>query len=110
MSVPMANIAFEVFSETMYYVLMSFMSGEKCGIEIAQFIEDRTKGRITIGPGTLYTLLSKFEEEQMIEETEVIGRKRIYKITEKGRQMYKDEWNRLMLCVLDGEKEANHEV
>ena len=89
---------------------MSFISGEKCGIEIAQFIEERTKGRITIGPGTLYTLLSKFEEEKMIEETEVIGRKRIYKITDKGRQMYKDEWNRLRMCVIDGEKEANHEV
>ncbi|MBQ2911472.1 MAG: helix-turn-helix transcriptional regulator [Clostridia bacterium] len=106
----MAKKAFEVFSETMYYVLMSFISGEKCGIEIAQFIEERTKGRITIGPGTLYTLLSKFEEEKMIEETEVIGRKRIYKITDKGRQMYKDEWNRLRMCVIDGEKEANHEI
>ena len=106
----MAKKAVEVFSETMYYVLMSFISGEKCGIEIAQFIEDRTRGRITIGPGTLYTLLSKFEEEKMIEETETIGRKRIYKITDKGRQMYRDEWNRLRMCVLDGEKEAEYEV
>lgn len=106
----MAKKAFEAFSETMYYVLMSFMSGEKCGIEIAQFINDRTKGRISIGPGTLYALLSRFEEEKMIEEVETVGRKRIYKITDKGREMYREEWNRLRMCVLDGEKEANNEI
>ena len=50
--------------------------------------------------------------DAIMEQLETIKEyaKRIYKITEKGRQMYKDEWNRLMLCVLDGEKEANYEV
>ena len=66
----------------MFYVLMSFMGKEMCGIEIAEFVERKTKGRVRLGPGTLYTILGKFEEEHFIEEIQVEGRKRTYRITE----------------------------
>ena len=60
----------------MFYVLMSFMGKEMCGIEIAEFVERKTKGRVRLGPGTLYTILGKFEEEHFIEEIQVEGRKK----------------------------------
>ena len=41
----------------------------------------------------------------MIEETEVDGRKRTYRITEKGREAYREELERLRACVRDGEEE-----
>ena len=55
--------------------------------------------------GTLYTLLAKFQEEKLIEETQVDGRKRTYRITDKGRSAFREELERLRACVLDGEEE-----
>ena len=101
----MSKKTFEVLSESMLYVLMAFMKSDMCGTEIVDFISKRTKGRIKMGPGTLYTILSKFEENSLIEETEVQGRKRIYAVTEKGRKVYYDEVERLRRCLCDIEEE-----
>lgn len=99
----MAKKAFEGLTESMYYILMAFSQREMCGTDVAQFINHRTKGRVKIGPGTLYTILARFEEEKIIEETAVEGRKRIYRITEKGYGMYQDELMRLKTCIFDSE-------
>ena len=77
-------------TEPMFYVLMSFLRRDMCGTEIT---------------GTLYTLLAKFQDEGFIQETEVDGRKRTYRLTDQGRQAYHEELDRLRACVLDGEEE-----
>lgn len=92
-------------TEPMCYVLMSFLHQEVCGIEITEFVEKKTGGRLRLGPGTLYTLLGKFQEERLIEETRTEGRKRTYRITNKGREAYLEELERLRACVRDGEEE-----
>ena len=102
----MPKKAMETLTESMFYVLMSFMGKEMCGIEIAEFVERKTKGRVRLGPGTLYTILGKFEEEHFIEEIQVEGRKRTYRITEKGIQAYRDEVTRLRMCIADAESEG----
>ena len=94
-------------TEPMYYVLMSFLHGEMCGIEITDFVARKTAGRVRLGPGTLYTLLGKFLDGGLIEETEVDGRKRTYRITQKGREAYQEELERLRACVRDGEEELS---
>lgn len=93
-------------TEPMYYVLMSFLRREMCGTEISEFVERKTSGRVKLGPGTLYTLLAKFQEEELISETGVEGRKRTYQITGKGREAFQDELNRLRACLDDGEEES----
>ena len=93
-------------TEPMFYVLMSFLRRDMCGTEITEFVERRTNGRVKLGPGTLYTLLGKFQEEKLIQETEVEGRKRTYRITPKGRQVFQDELERLRACVADAEEEG----
>ena len=102
----MAKKSLEILTEAMYYVLMSLLKKEFCGTEIAEFIDQKTKGRIKMGPGTLYTILAKFEEEDLIIETSIVGRKRNYRITNKGRAVYIEELERLKLCVSDGESEV----
>ena len=92
-------------TEPMFYVLMAFLRREVCGIEIAEFVEKKTGGRLRLGPGTLYTLLGKFEEERLIQEIRTEGRKRTYRITGKGRAVYLEELERLRACVRDGEEE-----
>ena len=93
-------------TEPMFYVLMSFLKRDMCGTEITEFVARKTRDRVRLGPGTLYTLLGKFQEEELIQETEVDGRKRTYRITERGRALYRQELSRLKLCVEDGEREG----
>lgn len=99
----MPKKAMEALTESMFYVLMTFLEGPMCGIDIADFIEVKTKGRIQMGPATLYTILGKFEKEKYIRETAVEGRKRTYCITDKGIVAYQSEILRLKLCLEDAE-------
>ncbi len=92
-------------TEPMFYVLMAFLHGEMCGIDVAAFVEKKTRGRVKLGPGTLYTLLNKFQDEALIEEIDVEGRKRTYRLTAKGREAYEEELERLRACLRDAEEE-----
>ena len=95
----MPKKAMDILTESMFYVLMALMNQPMCGIDIAAFIEKRSGGEVLIGPATLYTILGKFEKEKMIEETEVAGRKRTYRITAKGISAYRQETERLRRCL-----------
>ena len=94
-------------TEPMCYVLMSFLKRDMCGTEITEFVDQKTRGRVKLGPGTLYTLLAKFQDENLIRETEVEGRKRTYSLTDKGREAFQEELARLRACVNDGEEELS---
>ncbi len=87
-------------SEQMFYVLL-ILNQEMCGIEIAETVKELTKGRVSMGAGTLYTILAQFEEEGMIFETKTEGRKRSYLITEEGRELLKNERIRLQEMIHD---------
>ncbi len=93
----------EILTESMFYVLMAFSKRPMCGIDVADYIEKRTNGRVLIGPATLYTILGKFEKEKWIKEVEVEGRKRTYRITDLGLTAYEQEVERLKKCVQDAE-------
>lgn len=97
----MPKKSMETLTETMFYVLMAFSCGQMCGIDVADYIEKQTKGRVILGPATLYTILAKFESEGYIRETKVEGRKRTYAITDRGMQAYDEELKRLKQCIAD---------
>ena len=99
----MPKKSMDILTESMFYVLMALYQEPMCGIDAAAFIDERTRGRLRIGPATLYTVLAKFEKEKYIQEVLVEGRKRTYKITDKGRRAYEEELARLKQCVLDAE-------
>ena len=93
----------EMLTESMFYVLMAFITEPMCGIDVAKYIEMRTKGRILIGPGTLYTILGKFVKEKWIDKIHVEGRKCTYRITAKGLDAYEQEVRRLQFCIQDAQ-------
>lgn len=97
----MAKKAFEVLSEGMLYVLMALEKENMCGIEIVDFVKSLTQDRVKIGPGTLYTILAKFEEEGLIREIKTDGRKRTYAITQSGLTIFEAEVFRLEICLKD---------
>ena len=92
-------------TEPRYSVLLSFRRSERCGTQISDFLDRKTAGRVRLGPGTLYTLLAKFQDEGFITETSVDGRKRTYQLTAKGRAAFEEELARLRACVNDGLEE-----
>ena len=99
----MPKKAMEILTESMFYVLMALSKAPMCGIDIAAWITNRTCGRVSLGPATLYTVLGKFEKEGYIAETEVDGRKRTYRITAKGLTAYRTELDRLRQCIADAD-------
>ena len=99
----MPKKAMEILTESMFYVLMALSDRPMFGIDIAAWITRKTRTRVSLGPATLYTILGKFQKKDYIEETEVEGRKRTYRITARGREAYLDELQRLRRCLADAD-------
>lgn len=97
----MARKQFQTLSEPMYYILLA-LTEECCGVYIMKKVETISNGRIRVGPGTLYTLLRKFQQAGLIRETSVEGRKISYIITDDGINTLKEEYDRLLVMVNDG--------
>ncbi|WP_287227137.1 PadR family transcriptional regulator [Oscillibacter sp.] len=81
----MAREPLKVLTESMFYVLLSLLRQERCGTEIVRYVDDATAGRVPWGQGRCTRSLAKFQEEGLIREAAVEGRKRTYAITERGR-------------------------
>ena len=94
----MAREQFQTLTEPMYYILLA-LTEECCGVDIMEKVRQISGGRVKVGPGTLYAMLSRFEENDVIRKTAEEGRRKSYIITDTGRQMLKDEWkNNDQLC------------
>lgn len=91
---------FQTLTEPMFYILMCLRK-EGCGMDIMAEVEQLTNGRVTLGPGTLYHLLEQFVGEGLIRETKAVGRRRSYILTQKGRDMLHNEFQRLNTLVYD---------
>ena len=102
----MAREQFQTLTEPMYYILLA-LTEECCGVDIMEQVRIISNERVKVGPGTLYAMLSKYEENGVIQKTAEDGRRKSYIITERGRQMLREEHNRLKTMVRDGEDRLN---
>lgn len=105
----MARQPLKSLTESMFYVLLALWRQERCGTEIAAYVRQLTEGRVALGPGTLYAILGKFQEEELIRETWSQGRMRVYRITENGRALFRREMENMRRCVDDGQREMREE-
>ena len=87
----MPRLKFQTLTEQMFYTLLC-LKDECYGMDILDKVPSMTHGRVSIGSGTLYTLLEQFLEAGMIRETKVEGRRRSYILTDKGREMLEKEY------------------
>ena len=90
----MAREKYQTLTEQMFYILLC-LTREQCGVDIMERVREMTEGRVVIGPGTLYSLLERFQQEGFIRETKVEGRRRSYRITPRGRERLDQERQRL---------------
>lgn len=98
----MAREQLQTLTEPMYYILLA-LTEECCGVDIMDRVKKLSGGRVSVGPGTLYAMLAKFEEKDIIRLTASEGRRKSYVITEAGKDELKKEYERLKRMVLDGE-------
>jgi len=81
------------------HLLLSFSEGPVHGYAAMQEIEERTGGRIRLGPSSLYYSIGRLEEAGLVEEVEVDAngtepheeRRRYYRITASGRKRLREE-------------------
>lgn len=98
----MAREQFQTLTEPMYYILLA-LTEECCGVDIMEKVKEISHDRVLVGPGTLYAMLAKFEENGVIQMTTSEGRRKSYIITDVGSKMLKKEYDRLMTMVEDGQ-------
>ena len=99
----MARKQLQNLTEPMYYILLSLLTPLH-GYGIMQNIEQVTSGRVKVGPGTLYSLISRFEKEEIVIKVSTHESKKTYRLTDKGRQIVQEELDRLKNLVQDGNK------
>ena len=97
----MPRRSLELMTESMFYTIMAFQTGPRCGTEISAYVERLTEGRVLLGPGTLYTILNKFLEVGYLLEVSQEGRKRTYVLTAEGRRSDEQELEGLRRCSRD---------
>lgn len=90
----------EPMTEAMYYVLLA-LDVPAHGYQLMQSVSRISRGRVTIGPGTLYGLLARLTTEKLIEIVCEEGRRKIYAITEAGQKALLGEYLRLKDMVRD---------
>ena len=88
-------------TEATFYILLSLIDPSH-GYGMMQSIKELSRGRLLIGPGTLYGVLTRMNKEGLIELVEEEGRKKTYHITGMGIEALKDEYQRLKNQVIDG--------
>ena len=93
---------FKTLTEQMFYILLCLYK-ECRGADILEKVRTITADRVRIGSGTLYDLLEQFSSEKIIRETKAEGSRRSYIITDKGKEMLKQEYQRIRFQAADYE-------
>ena len=88
-------------SEAMYYILLALLTPSH-GYHLMQTVEEVSRGRLRIGPGTLYGVLTRMLKEGLIVVVEDDGRRKTYAVTPAGREALEEEYRRLTALVEDG--------
>lgn len=88
-------------TEAMYYILLA-LAHPGHGYAMMGRIQSLSKGRLVMGPGTLYGVLTRMKQDCWIALDEDDGRRKTYRITERGRRELLAEYQRLEHLVEDG--------
>lgn len=91
-------------TETAYYILLS-LNKSRHGYGIMQHVEEITEGRIKLGAGTMYGTLAKLEKDNLIIPEAEQDRRKIYRLSDKGKQVLELEMERLQELLANGKRE-----
>ena len=98
----------EPLSESYYYILLCLAKGANHGYGIMQHTEKLSGGDVTIGSGTMYGATSNMMKKGWIQEilSEEPGqeRRRLYRLTDEGREALRAEIARLRRMLANAEE------
>ena len=78
------------------FLVLSCLLKENHGYGIMMDAKEMTDGRVTLGSGTIYTLLYKMENDGIIEATREVEKRKLYKITQTGMKLLRVEYDRIL--------------
>ena len=85
-----------------FHILLALADRERHGYHIMQEVDERTEGKVRLGPGTLYGSIKRMLADGMIEETDERPdpdiddeRRRYYRLTDLGYRVARAEAERL---------------
>lgn len=88
-------------SPQLFHILLSLADAPRHGYGILLEVEERTDGRISLGTGTVYSVIKRLRRLKWIEEYEVPAsadhdaRRKSYQLTQAGRRAMTREARRL---------------
>ncbi len=95
-------------SESYYYILLCLAKGANHGYGIMQMTEKLSGGEVTIGSGTMYGATSNMMKKGWIQEimSHETGaeRRRLYQLTDSGREALRVETARLRRMLQNAEE------
>jgi DNA-binding PadR family transcriptional regulator len=68
------------------YLLKLLEESPRHGYEVIRLLEDRFMGLYAPSPGTIYPRLQRLEAEGLVEQSKEEGGRKVYRITDAGRQ------------------------
>ena len=90
---------FEPLSESYFYILLCLSKGANHGYGIMKMTEALSQGEVKIGSGTMYGATSNMMKKgwirEIISNEEGLERRRLYQLTDVGREALRAEIARL---------------
>ena len=107
------NTGAKPLTSSVFLVLLSLADADRHGLGISDEVAERTGGKVTLGPGTLYNTIRRMLEEGLIEESDRRPapedddpRRRYYRITPEGLRACRAEAERLAAVVAVASEKA----
>lgn len=93
-------------TEAAYHVLLALAEEETHGYAVLKAVEAQSGGAVRLSTGTLYGLLSRLLQEGLIEPSsrrdQTDERRRVYRLTTRGRVVVRAECERLESAAAAG--------
>lgn len=90
-----------------FLILLSLSDRPRHGLGVVEDVETRTRGEVSLGPGTLYGALKRLADSGLIRETDEIpdpddhdSRRRYYRVTPQGAEAAREEAEHVRTLVL----------
>lgn len=90
-------------TEAEFYVLLA-LTEPLHGYALMNEISKVSQSRVVMGPGTLYGVLARMQNEKLIRLYLDDGRRKAYCLTEDGLKALRAEYSRLAAMVRDGDE------
>ena len=97
------NVKSGALTEVTFFILLALYQ-ERHGYAIMQFVEEKTKGRLIIGAGSLYGALESLSQKGWIRIYDASdARKKQYIVTDEGKRVAERELKRIqdLVCIAD---------